>query len=297
MKKIVTYCGLSILIGMAACTKGESNYTATYNMTPINIITSLEDGTTTASQGNYKFELTSNYDTQYGTIEVSDLVIDNNIVKFITDQQTYQTNLYYAYFQKVKSGSANISDANFLLTPYYNYPAFFGVPANYANDGNVVIASFNYGNSYKVTTFQKNTFYTGTTTTSFSFQGQSQQFDTETIYYQLDLNVKESPNTARLVMYNAKFTNIEQEPIKKQINIEGLTVEYSNGMIKVYGEDIIPDIVEGTSSTPYPNYVFNTIEFETTSSDLTNCKINYVVAGVYKGSFNGSYANTSGLSI
>lgn len=290
-KNLLLGCALMAL-GFTACTDGESNYSYTYNLNPINIITDLSDGTTYASTGQYVFVLTIENNGQHGVIDVKNLSINNNTVNFSTVDQSYTSNLFYANFANVKASDANISNANFLLTPYYNYPQFVGINPTYGNPGNIVVANYTYNDAYSVKTFQHNTFFTGTTETVYPYKGEVQNFSTDKIYYQLSLNVKDSPNKATLTMYNAKFTSVEQEPVK-DIIIEDLDVTYDNGSITVSGTEVIPGIMEGNEITPYPSFIINEIEFKTTSADLTWATIKFQVAGMYNGTFSGSYANTN----
>lgn len=304
MKKFLLFGSVALLFGMASCTKGENNYNAVYSLKPLNIITTIADGTTVASEGQYTFDLTMDNSGQYGEITGSNLSFNNNVVTFTTVSQSYQTDLYDCFFKNVESTDNMLSDATFLLTPYYYYPKFFGIDANYDYYGDVVVAQYTYNNAYRVRTFQPNTFYKGTTNTVYPYRGETLTFTTETIYYLLTLNVKESPNTATLTMCNAKFSGIEQEPIKKKIIAEGLSVEYSDGKIVVYNtEDIIPGIAESGEATPNPDYIFSKLYFETTNDILTTCNIQYTVKNVdsstgalkatYEGEFTGAYVDTT----
>lgn len=281
-----------LLLGLSACSDNDSKYSYTYNLNPINIITNVSDGTSYASEGRYSFELTSTPSSNTGVITVSNLLINNSLQSFTTFEQPYKTNLYFANFENVETDNANVSDANFLLTPYFNYPAYFNIIPTYQSSGDIVLAKYRYGD-YEVKTFQKNTFFVGTTETTYPFQGQNMSASSETIYYQLVIDIAENPQKATLIMYNAKFSGVEQEPVKKQINLEDLDVTYANGLITVTGENIIPDIVEGSAVTPNPDYIFDNIEFKTISEDLTWCSITFKVRGIYNGSFRGSYADSS----
>ncbi|MCH5231752.1 MAG: hypothetical protein J1F43_08160, partial [Muribaculaceae bacterium] len=245
-----------------------------------------------ASSGQYIFDLVVEDPVQHGVIEAKNLSINNNTLSFKTVDQPYFTNMWYANFTDVKSSDANISNANFLLTPYFNYPQYYGIAPTYNNPGNVVVASYTYNDSYEVKTFQPVTFFKGTTETRYPYKGEVQTYSTETIYYQLGIDVTKTPNKAKMIMYQAKFTSVEQEP-KKDIIIEDLDVNYDNGVITVSGKDVIPGILEGNEVTPYPSFTINNIEFKTTNADLTWATINFTVAGIYEGSFTGSYANTN----
>ncbi|MCH5229402.1 MAG: hypothetical protein J1F12_05340 [Muribaculaceae bacterium] len=292
--KFISGAFLLGLVAFTSCGKSESTITQTYNLNAVNLITDVTDGSTFASEGWYYFDLTIS--DMKGSVAASNLILNNTAVNFTSAVEPYTSTGYDIYFKNLTVPSQNVTDGNFLLSPYFYFPKMYNITSAdmYVPQASLVlIANYNVGENYKVKTFQKNTFYVGKTTTQYNMMGVDQTYETEDIYYQLSLDLKESK--AQLLMFNAKFSNVEQEPKKAQINLNDLKVEYTDGVIKVYGENIIPEVVEGNATTPNEDFIFNTIEFTTTSEDLTQCEIKYQVAGRFYGSFTGAYADTSYL--
>lgn len=296
MKKIYLLGGLALALGLSACSESKSTYTQTYGTTTLNIITDLNDGSTVASKGDYEFNLFIDMgnDTHTGTVSTTNLILNNSSVAFTTVDQTYSTNLYDAYFTNVKAQNQNLTDATFLLTPFFYIPSMFNVDASFTTPRNIILAQYTINDAYRVRTFQEKTFFKGTTQTHYQMGPEPENFTTEDIYYMLTIDIEK--NTASISMFNAKFSSSEKEPLKKQIDVDGLTVEYGDGVITVKGEDIVPNLVEAGESTPYPGFIFNNIEFKTTGEDLTGCEINFLVAGMFNGSFSGIYAETEYLN-
>lgn len=292
MKKIILMSGCAILVGLTACDKNDYNYNQSYTVKSINVVTNLETGATTAADGAYFFQLYIDNDGQRGSVTTGGLMINNQNCDFITQEQQYATDLYNVYFQNVKSSNQQLSNSFILLTPYYYVPTQFGLISDYQPEGEVVIAQYTIDNKYRVSTFQPNTFYTGTTVTSYPFQGQTQTYETQDIKYLLSIDLKEL--TATVVMYDAKFSGVPQEPVKKRIDIPGLKVSFENGAVIAKGSNIVPLMLEGTQEngvmTPNDTYIINSIEFQTTTTYLTNCELKYTVAGIYSGDFSGSYS-------
>lgn len=290
---------MALSLMLTAC--GGNDYVMTHSFTAptVNLITSVEDGSTIMSKGYYTFNLTTS--AQTGTIGGQDILINNASMSFRTEEMAYSSpSLYEAIFKNVSTTTTGsltypLTNGNFLATPFYYFPGFFGInspynPSTAQGIPDIVVASYNLGDAYTVKTFQENTFYKGKTNTTYPFQGSVQNFTTEEIYYGLILNLADKKAT--IIMYNAKFSGVEAEPVKAQVILKDLTIDCTGGQITVKGENIIPEIAEGTTTTPYPSYTFDNIEYKTTSNDLTQATITYKVAGIYNGSFAGAYAET-----
>lgn len=95
-------------------------------------------------------------------------------------------------------------------------------------------------------------------------------------------------------MYNAKFSDSPNEPTKAAIYVKNLPVVFSSTGMTISGEDVIPEVLDGSTTTPNERYVFNTINFKTTDANLTQCEISYEVAGMYYGNFSGNYIQNEG---
>lgn len=302
MKKILMVGGIAMMMGLTAC---ESDFTnkESNSVGAINLITNLTDQTTTISDGIYGYSLEWDNKGQRGYLNVSNLILNGQAVNFQTLEQSYEVSANYteALFKNVESTTQNISNSTFVLTPWVYVPIIVNgdIKPQFAGR-DIVIGQYQIGN-YQVKTFYKNTFYMGKTVSTYpstTGDGTTASYTTDGIYYVLDLSVNKDTQAIEPViyMYNAKFTDTK-EPIKKQIIVdEGLTLNYSNGILTVEGTDIIPKVVmDAGDPLPNPSWIFNSIKFQTTSTDLVNANISFQVAGKYRGSFNGVYAVSSFL--
>lgn len=289
MKKSLIFGCLGLILAMASCSKeNDFTFTRPYSLKALNVITTLEDGTTTVSEGVYTFNLTVTNTGQHGTITASNVETDPDMpLTFTTNDKAYSTNSYYAYFTDVTAPGVKLNNANFLMTPYFYTPGNYDLISDVVFPSDIVVAQYNIGESFLVRTFQENTFFVGQTNTTYPFTGGMQSYTTDDIYYMLKLNIED--NTADVILYNAKFTSVPQEPRKPRIDINGLSVTYSEDGITATGEDITPLMYEGGAGTPNENYIINNISFKTTDQRLSKCEITYKVAGMYNGAFSGSY--------
>lgn len=109
------------------------------------------------------------------------------------------------------------------------------------------------------------------------------------IAYRLVIDFKDPKDPrATIIMYNAKFTNNEREPVKSQIQLKDLPVKFNNNGYRIDAQNVIPELYESGKMVPYPNYAFDTVRF-VVGGDLTECLFDFVVAGKYRGQFAGSY--------
>ena len=299
-KKSLLGMGIVAALPLLSSCTGEDKFqqTVPFNATTLNVITNVADGTTTVSPGRYAFSLTMTNTGQSGIINASNIQTNPDApLSFTTEEKSYTGDTYMAYFQNVTSSSINLVNANFLLTGYYYRPSQFNIDAEFPGYGDVVLASYSIGESYKVRTFQPETFYKGNTVTSYPYMGQQQNYATDKIYYRLSLD--HESNQATIYIYNAKFSD-SPEPVKEQIVLEDLPVSSNGGEITVTGSNIVPLVLEGGQLTPNENYIFKDISFRTSNDLLTQCEIGFTVQASmtvggntisydYLGSFSGDY--------
>lgn len=292
MKKIYLLGSLTLLLGVTACNDKENYYEATYHVPTLNILTSTSDGVGVASECTYDYYAKTSGGKNTGNVTAKSIQIEGSSYNLKTSDGSFVTNGFTVSFSNLAgtlSGNKTypVSDGKFSFTNYINTPKLLGLNVNVDLPEQFAICQYNIGEDYFMNTFPANAFYSGVTTTTYPGANGQESNTTKTIPYQLKLNIGD--NTATMYMYNAKFSGVAAEPPKSQINLEGLTVEYLNGVVTVKGENIVPVVVEGTVSTPYENFIFNNIEFKTTTPDMSECEINYTVAGRFTGNFQGSY--------
>ena len=310
MKKIYMLGSLALIIGLTACSKdGYTERTQTVGGSAITIISSEDDDDVTVSDGYYVFSLKMTDTTTTGTVTSPDLVANNDVLTFTTDDQSYKSTGYDAYFENAqgKAGGMQLRNANFLVL--YIYDEQWNKYGYYVNTSNVgeytysisqvrpdyiALASYNIGNNLKVRTFQPNTFFIGDTSTSYTMAGETHNYSTKSITYRFmmkkDADTKEY--TADLLIYNAKFSDNEREPVKEAILAENLKVDFSKSGVTITGENIVPKMLEAGAYVPVPSFSFDYVRFSTNNDNLTSGIIDYKVAGVYVGHFEGSYLNT-----
>lgn len=302
-KTLFSALGLA-LVGLSSCNSDkEEHFTISFDTKAINIVTSLASDEVSASMGTYNATL--DYGTSKGKITSSDLKIDDSVFTLSTPEVQFAHNNYIGASIFTKTGgsatsnrSYQITEDLFVTTPLYYYtianagdytykPTLMSDPNGNRFAVPVMVASYQLGDEYLVRTFQQDTFFGGTTNTEYEAGGQTNTYTTKDIGYRIHIN--NDLKTATLIMYNAKFSSNEREPVKEAIIAEGLTVTFGIDKITIEGSDIIPLMVEGEVTTPVPSFMFNSISFETISPALTDCKLNYQVAGIYFGSFEGMY--------
>lgn len=287
--KIFPIASFAVILGMASCSNNDYNFEQSFTVPALNLITDLTTQETILTEGSYDFKLKSNSDGEKGVISTSNILINNNKYSFQTVESDFNMNMYEVFFKNVKSTNDNLGDNTFLSTSLFNVPRAYNVQYTYLVPNQELVAQYILDGRYMIKTFQENTFYTGVTNTTYPYGGSVATATNDKIYYLLNIDTEENPYKASLIMFNAKFSDSEREPVKTQINVNDLSIDLSDGKIVVSGKDVIPETVEGGVSTPIPSFIFNEIEFSTTNENLTQCSIKFKVAGVYTGSFTGSY--------
>ena len=291
MKKTLLYTAIATLFGGASCsTDGQNDVTLEWNTPTINVITSLDDGSINMSAGRYAIKISQTGWT--GDINSSSLVLNGGTSNLATDQGSYTTDGVNIFFKNLPgnvTGNVNmpISKGNFNLYSYYynNTPVGKYSFAPYATAA--IAANYQVGDAYLVRTFQPVTVFKGSTTTSYpNASGEIEHYNTDEIQYGVSIDM--TNKTAAIVMFDSKFSASDKEPVKTVL-IEGLNVEATSRGIRISGEDIIPGMLSGSEPLPIPNYIFNSIVFETTNEFLTEARLTFNVAGIYSGTFTGSY--------
>lgn len=312
MKKFITISCFGLLISLTACDHKDGYSIETKQITApvINIITDLDNGSVLVKEGYYGFYLEmSTLTGMTGSVTSSELVANNTILSFTTDVQEYKSSGFDAFFENAKgsvvdNSSLQLNNATFeAIYPYdVNINPYNGYYYTLEDVGDLTyrfdsqhpweaIAKFDIGNSYKINTFQKETFFVGSTSTSYPYQGDTQYYNTDDIIYRftLDSEKDSSDYTATLVMYNAKFSSVPAEPTKT-IVVKNLDVEFGPTGIKISSKNNIPYMYsKGEGLVEIDRFIFNSIEFTTTDDFYISGAISYEVAGMYKGYFEGDY--------
>lgn len=150
---------------------------------------------------------------------------------------------------------------------------------------NVPIIALNWTvpGRFLVRTFNREAYAAGVTTTSFSMGGQQQSYENSETMYRWVIDVDKK--TADVVIYKAKFA--ESMPAIAGIVLRGLKVEWTRDGYAISGAGIVPEIIEGSSTTPNQSYTFDSFVLSTAGEQLTEFTADYKVAGRFEGRFRG----------
>ena len=312
MKKLFLTGCFGLLLSLTACDQKDGYTTSTKSIYAhaINIITDLNDESVVVNGGYYLFSLEMSTQTgMTGTVTSPELIANNTNLAFTTELQDYLSAGYDAYFDNAQgtvTGNSTFSLNNAKLEAVYLYDAtenpYNGYYYNLSDVGEltykingqfpwIAVAKYNIGSDYRINTFQPDSFFSGTTTTTYNYQGQQQVYETDKIMYRfiIEPNEKYTEFTATLIMYDAKFSSVAAEPTKT-IVVKDLNVSFASDGIKITGENLIPEMYSKAEGfVPMERFIFNNFEFHTTDSYYIYGAMTYQVAGTYYGSFEGSY--------
>ncbi len=95
---------------------------------------------------------------------------------------------------------------------------------------------------------------------------------------------------ADVYIYNAKFAS--PMPLQKVLWLKDLTLRLTDDGLELTGMNVVPYSREGEGAsegfTPYSDFTFNQIEFDIDTPNMTDCEIEFTVAGRFSGEFEGS---------
>lgn len=176
-----------------------------------------------------------------------------------------------------------VNDITGFETNMVNYQTNSGDPFLNFTPNPMLVISYKIG-GYTVRTFSPNAYYTGKTETYFTMPGSENPttFETEKCVYRV--NFADDMKTANVVLYNAQFAN--GMPTMQAIILKSLPVKLTREGYVITAENIVPEMMEGGSATPFPSKTFDKIVV-TSSEDLTRIKCEYLVAGMFHGVFDG----------
>lgn len=305
MKKIILISSFIPALLLFSCGEEKNEYTQSLNYGTTNLVTNIETGETTVSGGIYNvfFNLTDSW-----AIVTSDKINANGTTLTLKSEQTPFTSYLYnrgdeEYLSSnftitnisnifatangtypIEGGSLKVTTSNYFITnPYPDITgSYYYAPA--------VIGEFNIDDTWLVRTFSRDSFFKGTTTTQYSFQGTDAEYSTEETLYRLTFNLE--TKKAQLVLYNARFAKEMPNPLVGVI-LKDLDVVFSADGYTVTGTNIVPLMIEGAGTTPAEDYTFSSFSLKSANNSLTSIDIEYVInfrhMMDYTGQFTGSY--------
>lgn len=279
---------------LSSCNSNEDldfNYNTTVSC--LNIITSLSDGYTEATNGSYYFVLSRTGSSYLGNISSSTFVLDNAVYNLYIPDSSFQGNAYSNWFTNVSGGVTgnnyfDLKSGNIYLTTVYFYP--YSTPYQYPSEE--IIGEFYLDDQYRVNTFQETTCFYGKVLISYDDNGYAQYYSNDNAVYQLHIDILQ--RTASIVINNAKFSDSGSDIPLEMLKLDNLNYSFSQGVITVEGTDIVPQNFVNGRFVEYKDMLFNNIQFKTVSQDLIKGEITFVSTdqdGVtYNGTFTGDYS-------
>lgn len=314
MKKLFLIGFAVSALALNSCTTdGHTETTSTISAPTITLITNTLDNSVSVNPGYYNFTITSNNDGNTCVINSPQLIANNTSLAFSSDAKSFSMaeNDILVTNINATAGSTGlqINNSSFLavypLTQFSKYGYYFDTtylgPKYTFSVSNlqpwITLAAYNIGDTYRVRTFPINSFFKGNTVTT--YPQSPDPYTTDGITYRII--VKNNGNgsdgkpvtySADAIMYNAKFSSNDREPLKTAILIPDLDIEFNPNGITITGNNIIPSVYEAGDFTENPAFIINEFNFETSNSNYTDARIYFKVAGIYEGNFDGTYLNS-----
>lgn len=295
MKKVLLtlICGFSLLL--TSCDGKDPVSTRTIGAEAYNLVIN-GDGKVSVVSSQYRFL----FDNIAHTAEMSfDFTVDGKNYKGNTNPTSFKQYIYNGgagdlyKMNSLNAGKTSdglaISNLNVDLTSLiYLPPVLQGVPNASVQSLYGLIAQYKLGGDVSVKTFLSDVTFIGKTTTNYQMGPTSGNYETETIYYRLAMNLKDlNKPTANLYIYNGKFSSSEKEPVKTCILLADLPLKFNSAGYDIDVENVVPQLYEAGQFTKNEKFIFNNIRL-TSINEMKKCVIEFKVAGIYNGSFEGS---------
>ena len=239
-----------------------------------------------------------------GTVASPELIANNTSLSFTTNDQSYKSTGYDVYFENatgtIGNSTMELSRANFLAV--YLYDETYNKYGYYFDDTEIgdysfvlnpyapyiAVAKYDMGSSYRVNTFPIDSFFKGTTVTT--YPSKPSGFINDGITYRFIIRRDKDTNvySADMVMYNARFA--EEMPVTlTAVVVKDLDIDFTPTGVKITGANIIPLWFTNGEYLPLERYIFKALEFTTTNDYYTSGRLTYQVGDDYQGVFEGSY--------
>lgn len=297
MIKKLLFCGAAVM-ALASCTGGTEEPTTTQTLYNVNLLVKSPEGNfyTTTGNFNLKFRLATNT-CEFGW---SDILLGNNTVKGVTNPLplNYGVTEIGGLYEMMADGN-NSAESNSTLTNLYaefgtSYYTLDGGPLGYEKINNILVLDMTV-DGYLVRSFQPKAYYHGKTSSRFVYQGQTNSYATDETIFAVDMDTKNMKATVYIC--NAKFA--EPMPLQQQLKLENLDLRWNNSGYQIIGKNVVPQRKEADGFVPFPSFTFDNFSLQTVpprgyvagfnGKILTDIDIDFLVAGVYNGHFEGSY--------
>lgn len=289
-KKILVWSLPAIMLMVVGCkSTNEPVSITTWNVKMCSVALPDDSSQEIEVKGEVNYGMRLDFVKETLTVSASDLEINGKKLNFTSEpipMGYYRSeNLWTAYFKDGHSAgvSENAENISGFLTNgiYYYRPENEQLPGSVADPQ--AIMSFSVP-GYTVKTFSSNAYFSGVTTTTYSFGGMNKSFDNPDAVYRV--NFAKDMKSADVVIYNVKFAQEMVNPLVA-VYIKGLEVEFNTSGYTLKGEDIIPEMLENGVLVPYEEKKFDSIEINTVEGDMSKIRCSYTCASIFKGNFTG----------
>ena len=160
------------------------------------------------------------------------------------------------------------------------------------------VVSF-HANGATVKSFYPDVVFLGSTTTHYVMgEAGDREATTKDAFYRVTFD--EKMEKAVVIIYNIKFAP-EMPKALEAVILKNLDVTLGRDGYTITGTDIIPEVKEGTGTTPYENYPFRSFSLKTINNELTKVACDFTVSVKmgptsmdFTGEFKGDYASATG---
>lgn len=286
---------LALSLAATSCNDKDGNSTFNSSVLTLNVVTTLDNGSTSITPSLYTLDFIAGPSIQSGTISSSYITFGGETYSLLTPSINYATDGYTFYFKDVTGDLSNsmgneyeMKNGQFYLTPMFYVPT--QTPYLYPNQA--LLGEYFIGSQYRVNTFPDITCFVGTTKVTYQDNGSTQTYTNDNAIFQVSLDLNNQ--VGEVIINNAQFKQ-NGLPIAL-LKIPALQLSANNGTIYLQGTNVAvaaSDSMQGT--TVHLN--FSSINFQTTSQDLTKGTLSFVVNDedgyIYTGSISGAYTTYS----
>lgn len=165
---------------------------------------------------------------------------------------------------------------------YYSYNPTNST-TNSINQAPIDLTVINVDNEITIKTIQKVMTFAGTTV---GLINGSNPFENENVLYEANLDI--TNRKAEVIIYNAQFAAAMPSIRVMRLKDLTLTPDVMTGYT-IKGENIVPEVLEGTNWIPNSNFSFNSFSIIPNSDNLSSASISFKVATIFSGTCLGSY--------
>lgn len=282
-------------LSLQSCNLDNGETTQTFNVSVCNLIVPDDPDAEIKVQRNCGYSFLFNLKSNEATVSTQELELNAGKINFATNAMPFKwlTNGYYET-RIFENGSATVNSGGMgeEVTNLHGYTTTGTVyyssqvdPFPVEIPSPLPVMQYKIGN-YTVKTFAQNTYFAGTTTTSYQMGPAAEvtEFKNDKPIYRVCF--ANDMKTANVVIYQVKFAESMSVSLE-QVVLKNLAVTLTPSGYVIEGENVVPEMLDGSAFVPYPQRVFDSIKVETLGSDMTKILCTYTCAGVFHGSFTG----------